>query len=210
MRVEGNNLTCWSEGCGIDLSAPLMLGFAVVLALLILGTLAAFILPALQPGKWSDLGPRMRSWWVIAVLVGGALLLGLARNGDPVRVHLVSRAQGISHPRPHPQRRPPRCAAGLCLGRRQLRAHLRRSAVRRQLPDLSGLHSGLRLSHRRRGDGLDRPHRGLSRDRRHRALGHDRLRLQYRLHRLSDAHAGRRSAGRCGWVLCSSSCSSRS
>src|SRR5512134_3446927 len=55
---------------------PLGWGFAGVLALLILGTLAALILPALQPGKWSDLGPRMRSWWVIVILVGGALLLG--------------------------------------------------------------------------------------------------------------------------------------
>lgn len=56
--------------------APLMFGFAGVLALLILGTLAAFIMPALQPGKWTDLGPRMRSWWIIALLVAGALLLG--------------------------------------------------------------------------------------------------------------------------------------
>src|SRR5690349_14862509 len=54
----------------------LTFGFAGVLALLILGTIAAFILPAMQPGKWTDLGPRMRSWWVIAILVGGALLLG--------------------------------------------------------------------------------------------------------------------------------------
>ena len=35
---------------------------AGVLALLILGTVAALILPRAQPGKWSDLGPRMRSW----------------------------------------------------------------------------------------------------------------------------------------------------
>jgi phosphatidate cytidylyltransferase len=54
----------------------LTLGFAGVLGLLILGTLAALILPAMQPGKWADLGPRMRSWWVIAILVGGALVLG--------------------------------------------------------------------------------------------------------------------------------------
>lgn len=54
----------------------LALGFGVVLALLVLGTIAAFILPAMQPGKWTDLGPRMRSWWVIAILMGGALLLG--------------------------------------------------------------------------------------------------------------------------------------
>jgi phosphatidate cytidylyltransferase len=58
------------------LPAPLTLGFAAVLALLILGSIAALILPRMQPGKWADLGPRMRSWWVMAVLVGGALLLG--------------------------------------------------------------------------------------------------------------------------------------
>jgi len=57
-------------------TTPLVLGFASVLVLLILGTIAAFVLPAMQPGKWSDLRPRMQSWWVIAVLVGGALLLG--------------------------------------------------------------------------------------------------------------------------------------
>lgn len=54
----------------------LTFGFLGVLALLILGTIAALILPRAQPGKWSDLGPRMRSWWVIVILVGGALLLG--------------------------------------------------------------------------------------------------------------------------------------
>jgi len=53
-----------------------VLGLALVLALLVLGTIAALALPAMQPGKWTDLGPRMRSWWVMAVLVGGALLLG--------------------------------------------------------------------------------------------------------------------------------------
>lgn len=57
-------------------AVPLLIGFAGVLALLLLGTLAALILPRAQPGKWSDLGPRMRSWWVIALLVGGALLAG--------------------------------------------------------------------------------------------------------------------------------------
>jgi phosphatidate cytidylyltransferase len=62
-------------GWQVDAS-PLILGFAVVLALLILGTIAAFILPAMQPGKWADLRPRMQSWWVMAVLVAGALLLG--------------------------------------------------------------------------------------------------------------------------------------
>ena len=45
-------------------ATPLLVGFAFVLALLVLGMIAAFLLPASQPGKWSDLGPRMRSWWV--------------------------------------------------------------------------------------------------------------------------------------------------
>lgn len=62
-------------GGAIEASA-LLVGFAFVLALLALGTLAALVLPAMQPGKWADLGPRMRSWWIIAILVGGALLLG--------------------------------------------------------------------------------------------------------------------------------------
>jgi phosphatidate cytidylyltransferase len=62
---------------GWELAAtPLALGFAAVLLLLILGTIAAFVLPAMQPGTWADLGPRMRSWWVMAILIGGALVLG--------------------------------------------------------------------------------------------------------------------------------------
>lgn len=55
---------------------PLLLGLLGVLALLVLGTIAALFLPRAQPGKWSDLGPRMRSWWIMAILVAGALLLG--------------------------------------------------------------------------------------------------------------------------------------
>jgi phosphatidate cytidylyltransferase len=58
------------------LAPALVLGLCVVGVLLTLGTLAAFILPSLQPGKWSDLGPRMRSWWVMCVLVIAALLSG--------------------------------------------------------------------------------------------------------------------------------------
>lgn len=57
-------------------TSALVLGLAFVLALLVAGTAAALILPASQPGRWGDLGPRMRSWWVIALLVGGALILG--------------------------------------------------------------------------------------------------------------------------------------
>lgn len=69
-----NIISCLTEGCVV--SRALVLGFGGVLALLILGTIAAIVLPRMQPGKWADLGPRMRSWWVIAILVGGALLLG--------------------------------------------------------------------------------------------------------------------------------------
>jgi phosphatidate cytidylyltransferase len=54
----------------------LAIGLAIVLLLLILGSIAALILPRTQPGKWTDLGPRMQSWWVIVILVGGALMLG--------------------------------------------------------------------------------------------------------------------------------------
>ncbi len=60
----------------ISVAAPLAFGFSAVLALLVLGTLAALVLPRAQPGKWADLGPRMRSWWVMALLVGGALIAG--------------------------------------------------------------------------------------------------------------------------------------
>jgi len=55
---------------------PLFLGLLGVLGLLLLGSIAALVLPRMQPGKWADLGPRMRSWWVMALLVGAALLAG--------------------------------------------------------------------------------------------------------------------------------------
>ena len=55
---------------------PLVFGFAGLLGLLVLGSLAALVLPKLKPGVADDLGPRMKSWWIICGLVGGALLLG--------------------------------------------------------------------------------------------------------------------------------------
>ena len=64
-------------GLSVYIANPaLAFGFAAVLALLIIGTIAAAILPRAQPGKWTDLGPRMQSWWIIALLIGAALLLG--------------------------------------------------------------------------------------------------------------------------------------
>ena len=71
-----SGLTISGDNFSINIPEPLFLGLMVVLTLLILGTIAAFILPAMQPGKWSDLEPRMRSWWIIALLVSGALIAG--------------------------------------------------------------------------------------------------------------------------------------
>ncbi|MCR9079533.1 MAG: phosphatidate cytidylyltransferase [Hyphomonadaceae bacterium] len=51
-------------------------GFGGLLLLLVLGSLAAIILPRVQPGKWQDLAPRMTSWWLICGIVGAALLAG--------------------------------------------------------------------------------------------------------------------------------------
>ncbi|WP_417482499.1 phosphatidate cytidylyltransferase [Maricaulis sp.] len=59
-----------------QLPTPLGAGFAGLLVLLLAGSLAAIILPRVQPGRWSDLGPRMRSWWLICGVIGGALLAG--------------------------------------------------------------------------------------------------------------------------------------
>lgn len=67
--VSGDN---WA----FHMPEPLLFGFLGVLALLVLGSIAALVLPMMQAGKWVDLGPRMQSWWVIAALVGGALVLG--------------------------------------------------------------------------------------------------------------------------------------
>jgi phosphatidate cytidylyltransferase len=59
------------------IAPALFWGMAGVLGLLILGTLAAFALPRLQPDKdHTNLRQRMASWWVMAALVGAALLFG--------------------------------------------------------------------------------------------------------------------------------------
>jgi phosphatidate cytidylyltransferase len=62
----------------LDPIAPaLFWGMAGVMGLLIAGSLAAFALPMLQPGKdHAELGQRMSSWWVMAALVGAALVFG--------------------------------------------------------------------------------------------------------------------------------------
>ena len=55
---------------------PLLIGLIALAGLLGLGTIAALLLPKFQPGKWDDMGPRMYSWWIICLLVAGALLFG--------------------------------------------------------------------------------------------------------------------------------------
>jgi phosphatidate cytidylyltransferase len=61
----------------IPITPPLFWGMAGVLGLLTLGTLAALLLPILRPaGDHTNLRQRMVSWWVMAVLVGAALVFG--------------------------------------------------------------------------------------------------------------------------------------
>ena len=148
----------------------------------------------MQPGKWADLGPRMRSWWVIAILVGGALLLGW--QATAILFALISFLALKEFLTLAPTRKEDRLIVllaylsvfvnyGLIFA-----DYLFEDSYQVYLVFIAGL----RLPHRRGGDGLDRAHRRLSGDRRHRALGHGRVRLQYRLHRLPDARAGRRGA----------------
>lgn len=59
------------------IAPALFWGMAGVLGLLALGTLAAIALPVLQPGRdHTNLRQRMASWWVMAALVGAALVFG--------------------------------------------------------------------------------------------------------------------------------------
>lgn len=56
---------------------PLVWGLAGVLAILTLGALAAMLLPRLRPGRdYRNLQQRVASWWVMAALLGAALLGG--------------------------------------------------------------------------------------------------------------------------------------
>ena len=55
-----------------NLPSPLLWGFGALFAILIAGSIAARVLPKTQ-GKFGDLGPRMKSWWVIVVVLVIAL-----------------------------------------------------------------------------------------------------------------------------------------
>lgn len=57
--------------------APLLAGLSVVVAILILGSVAAAVLPRLKSGKdYANLRQRVASWWVMAGLLIVALLAG--------------------------------------------------------------------------------------------------------------------------------------
>jgi phosphatidate cytidylyltransferase len=71
-------LPSFLAGTPLANAAPaLVLGMAGVLALLVLGTAVALALPRLRPGADpTNLRQRMASWWVMAGLVGVALVAG--------------------------------------------------------------------------------------------------------------------------------------
>jgi phosphatidate cytidylyltransferase len=55
----------------------LMIGLACVGAVLVVGSLAAEILPRVRPdGQFDDLKPRMRSWWIMVALAAMAIASG--------------------------------------------------------------------------------------------------------------------------------------
>lgn len=62
------------EEAGIP--GALFVGLVALAGLLVAGSLAAMVLPRMQPGRWDDLAPRMRSWWLICLVIVGALLAG--------------------------------------------------------------------------------------------------------------------------------------
>ena len=55
----------------------LLYGLAFVLVLLVLGAIAAAVMPRLRPGReFAELKARVTSWWVMAALLAAALLSG--------------------------------------------------------------------------------------------------------------------------------------
>ncbi|MEQ8406077.1 MAG: phosphatidate cytidylyltransferase [Oceanicaulis sp.] len=70
-----------TAGAGLSAVFPspaLALGYSGVVALLLLGTLAAALLPRLDPARFADLPARVRTWWILFAVAGGALLAGWA------------------------------------------------------------------------------------------------------------------------------------
>ena len=63
-----------------QISKPLFWGLAGTLALLVVGTVVAVVLPLFKPGKdWTNLRQRVASWWVMIGLVSIALVAGWGR-----------------------------------------------------------------------------------------------------------------------------------
>ena len=61
----------------VNIPPQLLYGASAVVAALILGSLAGLALPRLRPGSdYTNLRQRVKSWWIIVLLVGGALVLG--------------------------------------------------------------------------------------------------------------------------------------
>ena len=59
-----------------NIPSVLTYAFMGILALLVIGSALSFILPKTSPGKWDDLRPRMKSWWVMCGCLAGAMMLG--------------------------------------------------------------------------------------------------------------------------------------
>ena len=75
---DGVMIRTLMAGFGAEPS-PLLWGYAAVLAALSLGTVASLVLVRRRPGEAArNLRDRMRSWWVMAALGAGALVLGFA------------------------------------------------------------------------------------------------------------------------------------
>lgn len=55
---------------------PLLAGYAGLIAVLLGGHAAAFMLPRLRPGARAGLHAHVRGWWIVCIALGGALLLG--------------------------------------------------------------------------------------------------------------------------------------
>jgi phosphatidate cytidylyltransferase len=65
------------QGFVTSLPPALLWGYGGVVLALAAGSAAAWLLPRLSPGRdFANLRARVASWWVMATLVGGALLLG--------------------------------------------------------------------------------------------------------------------------------------
>jgi phosphatidate cytidylyltransferase len=61
----------------MQIPPPVAFGFLAIFAVLVLGSVAGEILPRLNPSsRFKDVRQRVKSWWVIVILLAGALVLG--------------------------------------------------------------------------------------------------------------------------------------